>query len=265
MTAEVLTERRGAALWLRLNRPEALNSITDGLLDALARGLDAAQSRDDVRVVVLAGAGRAFCAGADLTNLVEPVVIEAFLRRVGAVFDRIESFPKPVVAAVHGIAAGGGLELVLCADLVVAARSARFADAHANYGLLPGAGGSVRLPRRIGPARAKHLMFTGVAVPATQLADTDLVTILTDDDRLTDDTDALVGQLAAKSPLGLAAMKELVAEGLELPTADALRRERERLAAHTRSHDFAEGLRAFAEKRTPVFAARPHQTRSNPR
>ncbi|GAB3571293.1 enoyl-CoA hydratase/isomerase family protein [Amycolatopsis endophytica] len=260
MTDEVLTERRGATLWLRLNRPHALNSLTDGLLDALSRGLDIAASDKDIRVVVVAGEGRAFCAGADLLAFPEPDAVRDFLHRVGMVFDRIESFPKPVIAAVHGIAAGGGLELLLCADLVVASRSARFADAHANYGLLPGAGGSVRLPRRIGPARAKHLMFTGAALPAEEFANTDLVTIFTENERLVEETDALAESMAGKSPLGLAAMKQLVAEGLEIDAAEALRRERDRLIAHARSSDFAEGIRAFSEKRTPVFTGHTPQT-----
>ena len=256
MTSDVSTERRGAALWLRLNRPHALNSLTDELLEALSGGLDVAESDNDVRVVVLAGAGRAFCAGADLAAFPGPREVHGFLRRVGAVFDRVEQFAKPVIAAVHGIAVAGGLELVLCADLVVATRSARFGDAHANYGLLPGAGGSVRLPRRIGPARAKHLMFTGAVLPAVAFADTDLVTILTDDDGLDEETNALAAALAARSPLGLTAMKQLVARGLEIGIAEALCREQDRLIAHARTQDFTEGIRAFSEKRAPVFTGR---------
>jgi enoyl-CoA hydratase/carnithine racemase len=202
---------------------------------------------------VLAGAGRAFCAGADLTAFSEPHEVHDFLRRVGAVFDRVEQLTKPVIAAVRGIAVGGGLELVLCADLVVATGSARFGDAHANYGLLPGAGGSVRLPRRIGPARAKHLMFTGAVLPAAAFADTDLITILTDDDRLDQEIDALTDAIAAKSPVGLAAMKQLVGQGLEIGIAEALCREQDRLIAHAHTPDFTEGIRAFIEKRPPVF------------
>jgi enoyl-CoA hydratase/carnithine racemase len=145
------------------------------IVDGLHQGLDLAAKRD-VRVVVIAGEGRAFCAGADLTQVLdrtaddaEPGAENEFLRQVGVVFDRLEAFSKPVIAAVHGLAVAGGLELVLCCDLVVATRSAAFGDAHANYGLLPAGGGSVRLPRRVGPGRAKQLMFTGVTLPAGQL------------------------------------------------------------------------------------------------
>ncbi|MGF6888592.1 enoyl-CoA hydratase [Nocardia sp. GAS34] len=253
MSGEIVTECRGVALWLVLNRPQALNSLTAGLLDELDAGVTAAEQDSNIRVVVLAARGSAFCAGADLTEFPDPQSAQGFLRRVGEVFDRIESLAKPVIATVAGIAVGGGLELVLCADLVVAARSARFGDGHANYGLLPGAGGSVRLPRRIGIAKAKHLMFTGNLMPAQSFTGTDLVTVLADDDRLITETDALVDSIAAKSPLGIAAMKQLVADGMRSSIPDALRREQDRCAEHARSHDFSEGLRAFTEKRPPVF------------
>ena len=118
-----------------------------------------------------------------------------------------------VIAAVHGLAVAGGLELVLCCDLVVASRSASFGDAHANYGLLPAGGGSIRLPRRVGPARAKHLMFTGVTVPAEDLAGTDLITALVGDGQLISEVDSLVAAIAGKSPLGIAAMKASPAVG----------------------------------------------------
>jgi enoyl-CoA hydratase/carnithine racemase len=263
MTAEagapVRTERRGSALWLWLNRPHALNSLTMQIVDGLHQGLDLAAKRD-VRVVVIAGEGRAFCAGADLTQVLdrtaddaEPGAENEFLRQVGVVFDRLEAFSKPVIAAVHGLAVAGGLELVLCCDLVVATRSAAFGDAHANYGLLPAGGGSVRLPRRVGPGRAKQLMFTGVTLPAGQLAGTDLITALVDDGQLTSAVDSLAQAIAAKSPAGITAMKALIDDGLQVTREVGLRIERQRAAAHTQTRDFREGLRAFAEKRAPTF------------
>lgn len=255
----VLVERHGPATWLRLNRPSALNALTPAVLDGLDRGLDAAAADPAVRAVVVAGQGRAFCAGADLTHVADgdgAAALERFLARVGGVFDRIEAFAKPVVAAVHGLVLAGGLELVLCCDLVVASRSAAFGDAHANHGLLPGAGSSIRLPRRVGTSRAKHLMFTGATLPAADLAGTDLLTAVVPDDRLRDEVDALVAAIAAKSPLGIAAMKALVDDGAEVPRPVGLRMERRAAAAHSRTHDFREGVTAFAQRRSPVFTGR---------
>src|SRR5262249_34836455 len=159
------------------------------LLDALDAGLDAAEADDGVRVVVLAAAGRAFCAGADL-KFVRGLLDDpdtagqrqaAVLERVGATLNRVEAVAKPVVAAVAGLTLAGGLELVLCADVVVATPDAAFGDAHANYGLLPGGGATVRLPGRVGPSLARLMMFTGEPVPAADLAHTDLVTVLAHD------------------------------------------------------------------------------------
>lgn len=264
MADEVLIERRDAALWLRLNRPETLNGLTPTLLDALDAGLDTAAADDDVRAVVLAARGRVFCAGADLkyarSLLADPDTAAdrqaEFLRRVGRTLDRVEAFPKPVIAAVQGLTLAGGLELVLCADLVIAARSAGFGDAHANYGLLPGGGASVRLARRVGLSRAKLMMFTGLPQPAAELAHTDLVTALVEDDLLVAEVDRVTASIAAKSPLGLARMKQLVNDGVETPLSVGLRREIEVSALHVGSADFREGLDAFNAKRTPKFTGR---------
>jgi len=251
-TEPVRIEPRGRGLWLRLNRPRALNALTMDMAEGLHRGLDLAAADDQVRAVVIAGEGRAFCAGADLGHVLGAE--HELLPRLGAVFDRLEAFAKPVIAAVHGPALAGGLELVLCCDLVVAVSSAAFGDVHANYGMFPAGGSTVRLPRRIGAARAKHLMFTGATLPARELAGTDLITCLAEDGQLVTEVDALVATIAGKSPAGIAAMKALVDDGLQVPREVALRRERQQAAAHTRSADFAEGIRAFAEKRQPRFA-----------
>jgi enoyl-CoA hydratase/carnithine racemase len=264
MSDDVLTECRGPALWLRLNRPKALNGLAPALLDGIEAGLDIAEADPDVHAVVLAAEGRVFSAGADLKyiqglfcdpeNAAERQA--AFLRRVGRTLDRIEAFGKPVIAAVHGLALAGGLELVLCADIVVAARSSGFGDAHANYGLIPGGGGSLRLPRRVGPSLAKLMMFTGEPVPAAELAHTDLVTRLVDDDQLVAEVDRITASIAAKSPLGLARMKQLANDGVESPAPAALRREIEVSVLHMHSADFREGLDAFNTKRTPKFTGR---------
>lgn len=252
-------EVRGGAARITLNRPADLNAIDAGMIAALERALDAAAADDTTVAVVIAGAGRAFCAGADLKFLNDVPTdrrgeaIAGFLRRASALMDRIEGFPKPVIAAVNGLATAGGLELVLSCDLVLAARSAMLGDGHANFGLLPGAGASVRLPRKIGPTRAKYLFFTGDLVPAGDLVTPGLVNRVVEDEELADAVDALVHKLSLKSPLGLARMKRLADDGLNQPAATAMRLELATAALHVHSYDFREGLAAFGEKRKPRF------------
>lgn len=259
----VLRERRGPALWLRLNRPEVYNGLNPDILDGLTAGLDAADADPDVRVVVLAAEGAAFCAGADLryarslTDAPAPdgflSANNAFLHQVRALFDRIETFRKPVIASVNGVAVGGGLELVLVCDLVVASRTAKLGDGHAVYGQIPGGGASVRLVRRLGLSTAKHLMFTGELFGAERYLGTDLVTDVVDPDELVAAVDRLAAVIARRSPVGLAAMKRLAHDAHDTPLPVALTRELESSALHQRSADWLEGITAFAEKRTPDF------------
>lgn len=244
-------------MWITLNRPDALNAITPAVVSGINAALDKAQ-QSDVRAVVLTGTGRAFCAGADLKFVRgeagdDETALGRFLDTVLLVMNRIEAFPRPVVAALNGLTLAGGLELTLCCDLVIAARSAKLGDAHANYGLLPGGGASVRLPRKIGPTRAKYLLYTGEFLPAEQLVDAGLVNEVVDDDMLIPATEALVAKLVSKSPLGLRRMKALVDDGLEQPSTIALRQELLASEVHARSRDLKEGLAAFEEKRKPRF------------
>ena len=258
----LLYEQRGMACWITLNRPEALNALNGQLIDELGHALDAAEADDTIRAAVLTGAGRAFCAGADLKYVRgillgdDVEALRSFMVRTGRMFDRVEAFEKPLIAAVNGIAAAGGIELVLACDLVVAVESARIGDAHANYGLLPGGGSSIRLPRKIGPSRAKQLLYTGEFLPAATLHDWGLVNEVVADDALSSAVDTLLDKLVAKSPLVLRHMKQLVDDGLDMPLAPALRLEAAAWEAHGQSADVREGLTAFVEKRTPVYRGR---------
>jgi enoyl-CoA hydratase len=226
---ELRYEKRAPAAWIRLDRPAALNSLTARMIADLQVALDEAESAPDVRVLVITGAGRAFCAGADLKDMASAdgsggaAAHMGFLRRVAAAFRRIETFPKPVIAAVNGYALAGGLELALCCDLIVATRSAQLGDAHANYGLIPGGGASVRLPRKIGVNRAKYLLYTGTYLPAQTLEEWGLVNQVVDDEALEGCVTELAELLAKKSPLGLARMKQLVEDGLAQPVESAVR------------------------------------------
>lgn len=258
---QIVSEIKHGAMWITLNRPHAMNSITPEILQGIDKALDEATTRSDLRAVVLTGTGRAFCAGADLKYVQGQTSdgsdgTNQFLNAVLATMNRLERFPMPVIAAVNGMALAGGLELVLCCDLVIAARSATLGDAHANYGLLPGGGGSVRLPRKIGPTRAKYLLYTGEFVLAEALLASGLVNAVVDDEALPAAVEALVAKLATKSPLGLRRMKALVDDGLEQPMESALRLELLASEAHAYSADMKEGLAAFNEKRQPVFVGR---------
>ena len=256
--SEIVYERRGAAAWIRLNRPDALNSLYDTLVRALAESMGRARADVDVRAVVLTGTGRAFCAGGDLKAIRELADTDTrgsqgFLLDVGRVLESLERFPKPVIAAVNGLAMAGGLEIVLSCDLVVAVDTAPMGDAHSNYGLIPGGGASIRLPRRVGRSVASFLLFTGKALPAGQLVASGLVNMAVPEDQLTATVDELVESIAAKSPLGLARIKQLINDGLDQPLPTGLRLELLASEAHAKSYDMAEGLAAFAAKRAPVF------------
>jgi enoyl-CoA hydratase/carnithine racemase len=256
-------EARGAALWLIMNRPAALNSVVPETLIALDAALELAERDTEIRAVVLTGAGRAFCAGADLKALREnrpgddeAAAMARFFATANRVFNRLERLPKPTIAAVNGIALAAGIELLLCCDLVFADERARIGDGHANYGLLPGGGGSVRLPRRVGPGRAKRLLFTGDLLPAPDLVGWGLVDESVPAGGLDAAVEAFVAKLVPKSPLGLARMKALVADVFDQPLDAALRMEIAVSELHVHSHDRNEGLAAFAEKRAPRFLGR---------
>ncbi|SOZ64488.1 Short chain enoyl-CoA hydratase [Cupriavidus taiwanensis] len=250
-----LHERRGAVGWLTLDRPAAMNSLSRELMRGLHAQLD--QWRDDpaVRVVVLSGNGRAFCAGADLKEVSAPVAAGEpdFIDVARAFFATLRGFPKPVIAAVNGLAVAGGLELVLACDLVVAAESARLGDAHANFGVFPGAGGAAVLPRKLPANVARLLLFTGRTLSAAQMERHGLVNEVVADGGLASHAQALAEELATRSPLVLARMKRVAAAAADKAQADALRHELLEFRDHQRSHDMQEGLRAFAEKRAPVF------------
>lgn len=254
--------RRAGVLWLVLDRPDALNSVSHEMVREIHAVLDQVEADPEVRCLVVTGAGRAFCAGSDLkaarrAGVADPAAASAaFVQAAAGLLGRIERLPLPVIAAVNGLALAGGLELVLCCDLVVAAAEAHFGDAHARLGLLPGWGASVRLPRRIGVARAKELMFTAAQVSAERMHQWGLVNRVVLRTDLRTAVDVLAAQLTDKSPLGLRRMKQLVDDGLAQPLEVALRHEQIMGQAHFHSADRQEGIAAFAEKRTPVFTGR---------
>lgn len=255
-------EKRGAGAWLTLNRPEQLNSLSKLMLDEAFAALDMAESDPDVKAVVFAAAGRAFCAGADLkfVNDLTPEERDRetnkFVARASQMMDRIEACSKPVIAAVNGVATAGGMELVLCCDIVFAAKSARLGDGHSNFGLLPGAGGSARLPRKVGLNQANYLFFTGELLKAEEFLATGLVNRVVEDSELVPEVEALVTTLSCKSPLGMARMKAMALQSLDVPLAASVDYEQVLSQLHVTSFDRNEGLNAFVDKRKPAFKGR---------
>lgn len=256
----VLQDRRGAGLWLTLNRPERLNGLSPEIIDGLLGGLDEAERDPDVRALVIAANGRAFCAGADLEHIKGLQAREGtalpLLREVSAMFDRFERSPVPIVGVCAGLAAGGGFELLQVCDLVLMGDGARLADAHANFGLIPGGGSTARLARLIGPQRAKQLIFTGEFLTARRAWELGFGNEVVPDDQLIARAEALVATLAQKSGLMIGRCKALVGDALAAPVPVGVRAELLAVELHEHSFDQREGVAAFNEKRAPRFEGR---------
>jgi enoyl-CoA hydratase len=262
LSPSLAKHRAGAAVWLRLQRPAAMNAISTALLDELNLALEEIEADESVRAVVLTGTGRAFCAGADLKVLanaageVDPSQVVEFVAYAGRTIERLAALAQPVIAGVNGLALAGGLELLLASDIVVASSAARIGDAHANYGLIPGAGGSVRLAQVMGTHMAKYLAFTGSHFPASSPVLAGLVSEIVDPEELESRLSELATTLADKSPLGLRRMKRLINDAPDQSLRDALAAEQQALAEQCRSEDFAEGIAAFAARRAPAYPGR---------
>ena len=260
--ALVLVTTNGAIRTLTLNRPAALNSFTAAMHLQLRQALDAAALDEAVRCVVLTGAGRGFCAGQDLNDEGmgtdgQPADVEGVVERLYKPLAlRIRSMPVPVLAMVNGVAAGAGANIALGCDIVVAARSASFIQAFSKIGLVPDGGGTWLLPRLVGRARAIGLAMLGDKLPAEEAAAMGLIWRCVDDAALQETTLALARRLAALPSRALAATRNIIDAALPMDYAQALSQEARVQGEMSRAGDFAEGVAAFLQKRTPVFKDR---------
>ena len=255
----VLVAKSGGVTRLTLNRPDKLNAFTVPMHAELRAGLEAAASDGQCRVVVLTGAGRAFCAGQDLAETRGGGVPDGG-GRLEQIYNPlvrlITSLEKPVICAVNGIAAGAGANVALACDIVFAARSASFLQAFARIGLVPDAGGTWALPRLVGPARARGLAMLAEPLPAEKAEAWGLIWKAVDDDKLEAEVAAVAGKLAVAATYGLALTKRAIAASSTNTLAQQLDLERDLQRLAGASPDAAEGIRAFLEKRPAKFTGR---------
>ncbi len=259
MTYETLlleTPAEGVLL-IRLNRPQALNALNSQVLADLGAALDAAQADDDVGCVVLTGSERAFAAGADIKEMADKTYAEAFRRDLfTAAILRIEAFRKPMIAAVAGFALGGGCELAMRCDFIIAAETAKFGQPEITLGVAPGMGGSQRLTRLVGKSKAMDLVLTGRMMDAVEAERAGLVSRIVPADKLIEEAVAAAAKIASLSPLAVMMNKELVEVALETPLAAGLAIERRLFHSLFAFDDQKEGMAAFLEKRPAKFTGR---------
>jgi len=260
MTYEAIRYELGDGVaTITLNRPEVHNAMNDLMRRELKRCFESVADADDVRVVVVTGAGaKAFSAGADIREFVEPQAPTRFRdarRRVDfrAAMDRC---PQPIIAAIGGFAFGGGLELALACDMRIAAANATLGLTEVNLAIIPGGGGTQRLPRIVGRGKALEMILTGARIPADEALRIGLVERVVPEGQALAAATELARTLAARAPVALRYAKEAVVKGLELPLADGLRLETDLSTLLRTTEDRVEGAKAFLEKRPPRWTGR---------
>lgn len=241
---------------ITVNRPDKLNALNDATLAELEGAIDEARQRHDVGGVILTGAGRAFVAGADISELARQTPLEAKQRALHgqAVFRKFERSPKPVIAAVNGFALGGGCELAMACHVRIAGEAAKFGQPEVKLGICAGYGGSQRLPRLVGRGRALQLLLTGETIDAQEAYRIGLVNRVVPSAELLTAADAMMRQMLANGPLALSYTIESVDRGLDVALDDGLNLEANLFAVLAGTKDAAEGTRAFLEKRAAQFA-----------
>ncbi|HZR15167.1 MAG TPA: crotonase/enoyl-CoA hydratase family protein [Acidimicrobiia bacterium] len=247
-------ERRGRTAVVTINRPDARNAVNGEVAEAMESTLDELERDDDVRVVVVTGAGPTFCAGADLKAVSRGGGGEVATKRGGFAGFTHRDFPKPVIAAVNGPAVAGGFEIVLACDIVVAADEAVFGIPEVKRGLFAAAGGLIRLPKRVALPLAMELALTGDTIDAQRAYTVGLANRVVPRDRVVDEAVAIAERIAGHPQLAVLNARRMVREALDLPEADAWKRSNELAIEVFRRPDAIEGATAFSEKRDPNWS-----------
>jgi enoyl-CoA hydratase len=241
---------------VQLNRPEALNALTTGLLAELSDVMDVAEASDDIRVLVLTGGSKAFAAGADINEMAERDLVGMLNDPRQQYWQRITRFSKPVIAAINGYCLGGGCELAMHADILIAGRDAQFGQPEINLGIMPGAGGTQRLLRAVGKSLTMQMVLTGQPINAQQAKDAGLISEITQPELTVTRALALAKVIASKGSLAVRLAKESILKGMDTDLATGLRFERHAFTVLAGTEDRKEGILAFKEKRQPNFSGR---------
>lgn len=240
---------------ITLNRPKAFNALNDELMAELGQLVDAIAADDEVKAVIITGGQKAFAAGGDIGYMLKADTLqaEAFIDLCHATIDKIADLDKPVVAAIAGLALGGGCELAMGCDIRIAAEGTRFGQPEINLGIMPGAGGTQRLARLVGPGWAKQLIFTGDPIDAETALRIGLVTKVVPAENLMEEAQKLAGKLASKGPIAMRMAKKCINYGENVDLPSGLLFEQKTWAFLFSTEDQTEGMKAFVEKRKPEF------------
>ena len=252
----VLLEREEPVAVIRLNRPEALNALSNQLMSQLVGALENLDDDEAVRCIVLAGDEKAFASGADIGDLSDPTHLELYFGGRIDKWDAIRSVRTPIVAAVSGYCLGGGCELAMACDLIVASETAQFGQPETNLGVLPGAGGTQRLTRAIGKSKAMDVILTGRFLSAREAEAAGLVARVVGAEAWLDEAKRVAHAIAAKSPIAVRLAKESVNQAFETNLRAGLEAERKAFHLALSSEDAQEGMKAFLEKRKPEIKGR---------
>jgi enoyl-CoA hydratase len=249
----VLVEKDGAVVVVTLNRPQALNALSYALVKDLSLAMQELDQDDEVRVIIVTGGEKVFAAGADIKEMADRGPFDERIQERLTYRDQINKLTKPVIAAVSGFALGGGCELAMSCDIIIASETARFGQPEVNLGIIPGSGGTQRLTHLLGKHRAMELVLTGDAISATEAERLGLVNRIFPVELFLEEAKNIASKIAAKPVLAIKAAKEAVLKAANAPLDEGLDYERKSFYLLFASEDRSEGMRAFLEKRKPDF------------